>query len=260
MGPLTSDQRPSDLGLLRLIERILGRNINGDAIAKEDFFRRLPAQSQLIVRSQTDIFTVGQLAQMADRLASVPVISQDFEILRVQVSRDDDAVTLASINVQLSKVASSNERISGEVNALKRCRHLLNPPTDLLALFIAISHAVRECSWVSTLTVSVGMTKCGVRLQGNALMAAVMRETTARETTARSVEAITHRPTSSCRLLTIQDPVSKLSYLIDTDAEVSVLPSRSEDRNRSQINNNYYAAAVGEWHCNSNIWTTLRGS
>ena len=117
LAPLTSDQRPSDL--LRLIERILGRNIDDDEIAKEEFLRRLPAQSQLIVRSQTDIFTVGQLAQMADRLASVPVISQDFGISRVEVSRDDDAVTLASINLQLSKLTSSNERISGEVNALK---------------------------------------------------------------------------------------------------------------------------------------------
>ena len=117
LGPLTSDQRPSDL--LRLIERILGRNIDDDEIAKEEFLRRLPAQSQLIIRSQTDIFTVGQLAQMADRLASMPVLSQDFGISRVEVSRDDDAVTLTSINLQLSKLTSSNERISGEVNALK---------------------------------------------------------------------------------------------------------------------------------------------
>ena len=117
LGQLTSDQRPSDL--LRLIERILGRDIYDDEIAKEEFLRRLPAQTQLIVRSQTDIFTVGQLAQMADRLASVPVITQDFGILRVELSRDDDAVTLASINLQLSKLTSSNERISGEVNALK---------------------------------------------------------------------------------------------------------------------------------------------
>ncbi len=63
---------------------------------------------------------------------------------------------------------------------LKCRRYLLNPPTDLLAAFLAISHAVRECSGVSTPTVSVGITKCGVRLQGNALMAAVTRETTAR--------------------------------------------------------------------------------
>ena len=76
-------------------------------------------------------------------------------------------------------------------------------------------------------------------------MAAVMRETTARETTAGSVEAITDRPTSSCRLLTIQDPVSKLSYLIDTGAEVSVLPPRSEDRDRSAINNMQIQAANG---------------
>ena len=58
-----------------------------------------------------------------------------------------------------------------------------------------------------------------------------------------SVEAITDRPTSSCRLLTIQDPVSNLSYLIYTGAEVSVLPPRSEDRDRSPINNIQLQAA-----------------
>ena len=68
LGPLTSDQRPSDL--LRLIERIFGRDIDDDEIAKDRFLRRLLAQTQLIVRSQTDIFTVGQLAQMRDWLAS----------------------------------------------------------------------------------------------------------------------------------------------------------------------------------------------
>ena len=36
VGPLTSDQRPSDL--LRLIEQIIGRNIDGDEIAKGEFF------------------------------------------------------------------------------------------------------------------------------------------------------------------------------------------------------------------------------
>ena len=34
----------------------------------------------------------------------------------------------------------------------------------------------------------------------------------------------------SSRLLTIADPVSKLSYLIDTGAEISVLPPCPEDR------------------------------
>ena len=35
----------------------------------------------------------------------------------MELSRDDDA--LGSINLQLSKLTSSNEQISGEVNALK---------------------------------------------------------------------------------------------------------------------------------------------
>ena len=109
-GPLTSDQRQSDL--LRLIERIHLRDIDDDEIAKEDFLRGLPAQTQLIVRSQTDIFTVGQLAQIADRLARYNAGLRDF-------TSGIDAVILASINLQLSKLTSSNERISGEVNALK---------------------------------------------------------------------------------------------------------------------------------------------
>ena len=39
--------------------------------------------------------------------------------------------------------------------------------------------------------------------------------------------------------------MSKLSYLIDTGAEVSVLPPRSEDRDRSPINNMQLQAANG---------------
>ena len=62
LGPLT-DQRPSDL--LRLMERILGRSIEGDEIGQEEFLHRLPAQTQLIVRFQADLFTDEQ---MADRL------------------------------------------------------------------------------------------------------------------------------------------------------------------------------------------------
>ena len=42
LGPLT-DQRPSDL--LRQMERILGRSIEGDEIGQEEFLRRLPAQT-----------------------------------------------------------------------------------------------------------------------------------------------------------------------------------------------------------------------
>ena len=70
-----------------------------------------------------------------------------------------------------------------------------------------------------------------------------------------SIEAITDRPTSSCRLLTIQDPVSKLSYLTYIGAEVSVLPPCSEDRDLSPVNNMQLLAANG-----TAIWTTLRGN
>ena len=46
----------------------------------------------------------------------------------------------------------------------------------------------------------------------------------------RSLEATTDLRASTSRLLTIADPVSKLSYLIDTGAEISVLPPRDGDR------------------------------
>ena len=39
--------------------------------------------------------------------------------------------------------------------------------------------------------------------------------------------------------------MSKLSYLIGTGAEVSVLPPRSEDRDRSPVNNMQLQAANG---------------
>ena len=111
LGPIT-DQRPSDL--LRLMERILGRSIEGDEIAKEEFVRRLPAQTQLIIRSQADLFTVEQLAQMADRLASVPAMqatSPSFSVTQAEASREDDVVTLASLHQQLAKLTTSNDII-----------------------------------------------------------------------------------------------------------------------------------------------------
>ena len=46
----------------------------------------------------------------------------------------------------------------------------------------------------------------------------------------RSLEATTDLRASTSRLLTIADPVSKLSYLIDTGAEISVLPPCHGDR------------------------------
>ena len=45
----------------------------------------------------------------------------------------------------------------------------------------------------------------------------------------RSLEATTDLRTSTSRLLAIADPVSKLTYLIDTGAEISVLPPRPAD-------------------------------
>lgn len=120
LGPIT-DQRPSDL--LRLMERILGRSIEGDEIAKEEFVRRLPAQTQLIIRSQADLFTVEQLAQMADRLASVPAMqatSPSFSVTQAEASREDDVVTLASLHQQLARLTTSNDMISAEVAELKR--------------------------------------------------------------------------------------------------------------------------------------------
>ena len=120
LGPLT-DQRPSDL--LRQTERILGRSIEGDEIGQEEFIRRLPAQTQLIVRSQTDLFTVEQLAQLADRLASVPVmheVSPNFAITHAEASREEKSFRLASLHQQLSKLTASNDIISAEVAEIKR--------------------------------------------------------------------------------------------------------------------------------------------
>ena len=125
LGPLT-DQRPSDL--LRQMERILGRSIEGDEIGQEEFLRRLPAQTQLIVRSQTDLFTVEQLAQMADRLASVPVmhdLSPNFAITHADASREDEGISLASIHQQLSKLMASNDLISAEVAELSHMHNIL---------------------------------------------------------------------------------------------------------------------------------------
>ena len=135
---------------------------------------------------------------MADRLASVPVISQDFGISRVELSRDDDAVTLASINLQLSKLTSSNERFfSGSVNALKVWPAFAQSDNRSSR---AVSRDIPRHSRM--FRVSVCITKCGVRLKGNAMMAAATRETTAR------VGRGDYRPADKV-MSPIQDPESK---------------------------------------------------
>ena len=116
-----ADQRPVDL--LRLMESIQGRSIEEDEIAKKEFVRRLPAQTQLIVRFQADVFTVEQLAQMTDRLASVPVMhdmSPNFAITHAESSRENEVVSLSFLHQQLSKLTNSNDSIAAEVAELNR--------------------------------------------------------------------------------------------------------------------------------------------
>ena len=57
-----------------------------------------------------------------------------------------------------------------------------------------------------------------------------------------SLVASTDLPSITSRLLTIQDPVSRLIYLIDTGAEISVIPPRPEDRSHSPDNVQLQAA------------------
>ena len=54
--------------------------------------------------------------------------------------------------------------------------------------------------------------------------------------------ASTDLPLISSRLLTNQDPVSRLIYIIDTGAEISVMPPRPEDRFHSPDNVQLQAA------------------
>ena len=124
LGPLT-DQRPSDL--LRCMERILGRSIEGDEIGQEEFLYRLPAQTQLIVRSQADLFTVEQPAQMADGQASVPVmhdVSANFANTHAEASREHEIISLASLHQQLSKLTASNDIISAEMTEINGRLHI----------------------------------------------------------------------------------------------------------------------------------------
>ena len=79
--------------------------------------------AQLIVRSPADLFTVEQLAQMADRLASVPVMdemSPNFAITHAESSRENEVMSLSFLHQQLSKLTTSNDIIATEVSELNR--------------------------------------------------------------------------------------------------------------------------------------------
>ena len=118
LGPL-GDQRPSDL--LRIIERILGRTVQGDEIATEEFLTRLPERIQLIARAQADIFTVEQMAKMADRLVSVPVTHGTFSVAQSHQPRQEvELLTMSTFHHQMALLTSSNERMIAEVGQLRR--------------------------------------------------------------------------------------------------------------------------------------------
>ena len=118
LGPL-GDQRPSDL--LRMLERILGRTVQGDEIATEEFLTRLPERIQLIVHAQADIFTVEQMAKMADRLVSVPVIHGTFSVTQShQPHQVVELLTMSTLHRQMALLTSSNERMIADVGQLKK--------------------------------------------------------------------------------------------------------------------------------------------
>ena len=118
LGPL-GDQRPSDP--LRMIERILGRTVQGDEIATEEFLTRFPERNQLIVRAQAASFTVEQMAKMAGRLVSVAVTHGTLSVAQShQPHQEVEPLTMSSLHHQMALLTSSNERIIAEVGQLKK--------------------------------------------------------------------------------------------------------------------------------------------
>ena len=112
-------QRPSDR--LRMIERILGRTVQGDEIATEEFLTRLPEWIQLIVSAQADIFTVEQMAKMADRRVSVPVTHGTFFVTQSHQPRQEvEPFTMSTLHHKMALLTSSNERMIAEVGQLKK--------------------------------------------------------------------------------------------------------------------------------------------
>ena len=104
-----------------MIERILGRTVQGDEIATEEFLTRLPERIQLIVRAQADIFTVEQMAKMADRLVSVPVTHGTFSVTQThQPHQEVEPLTMSTLHRQMALLTSSNERMIAEVGQLKK--------------------------------------------------------------------------------------------------------------------------------------------
>ena len=60
---------------------------------------------------------------MADRLVTIPVmheVSTNFVITHAEAPREDDVISLASINQHLSKLTASIDIISADVAEIKR--------------------------------------------------------------------------------------------------------------------------------------------
>ena len=104
-----------------MIERILGRTVQGDEIATEEFLTRLPKRIQLIVRAHADIFTAEQMAKMADRLVTVPVTHGTFSVAQSHQPRQEvEPLAMSTLHHQMALLTSSNERMIAEVGQLKK--------------------------------------------------------------------------------------------------------------------------------------------
>ena len=104
-----------------MIEWILGGTVQGNEIANEEFLTRLRERIQLIVRAQADIFTVDQMAKMADRLVSVPVTHGTFSVAQShQPHQKVEPLTMSTLHRQMALLTSVNERMIAEVGQLKK--------------------------------------------------------------------------------------------------------------------------------------------
>ena len=211
----------------RMIERILGRTVQGDEIATEEFLTILLERIQMTVLAQASIFTVKHIANMVDRLVSVPVTRGTFSVAQShQPHQEDDTLPMSTLHRQTALLTSLNERMIAEVGHLKKtyrghqCGSRMNVARSERRRMFRGLHDEGVCwcraAWGYNARKYVnGCSQSGKWPRG-------------------SLVACTELPLiSSCLLTIIQNPVSRLIYLIDTSAEISVMPPCPKDRSHA---------------------------
>ncbi len=207
-GEQLGDRKPTQL--LRRMEQLMGDHAATDsAFLRELFLQRLPSQARMVLASTDNSVSLSQLAQLADKILEVATpssvasvdttssLASEVEQIRAQVSQLQETIQT------LHKPSFTPKRTSSRSSSPRPT----SPGPQALCWYhqkygTAAKKCKPPCDWVK----GTGHTLAATGVAGH----------------------------SSSRLFFVSDKSSGTRFLVDTGADVSVIPPTQADRSHRQ--------------------------